>query len=88
MLTKFYRKIVPEKIRKVIYNAFLGRFLSFVRDPNGESKCLWYRIYYSIFSPKNAIPHLKTNHGNFLLIDKPHYLVGKVLKCDLIKNTQ
>lgn len=53
MLTKFYRKIVPEKIRKVIYKAFLGRLLSFVRDPNGESKCLWYRIYYSIFSPKN-----------------------------------
>ena len=55
MLTKFYRKIVPEKIRKVIYNAFLGCLLSFVRDLNGKSKCLWYRIYYSIFSPKNEI---------------------------------
>lgn len=55
MLAKLYRKIVPERIRKVIYKAFLGRLLFFVRNLNGKLKCLWYRFYYSIIPPKNGI---------------------------------
>lgn len=53
MFAELYRKIIPEKTRKVVYKAFLGRLLSFVRDPYGESRCLWYRTYYTIVSPKN-----------------------------------
>lgn len=42
MLTKFYRKIVPEKTRKVIYKAFLGNLLMFIRDFSGAMK--WFGV--------------------------------------------
>lgn len=54
-ISSLYRKIVPEKTRKVIYKAFLGNLLMFIRDFSGTMK--WYRckLYYSIFSPKDEI---------------------------------
>jgi hypothetical protein len=54
-ISSLYRKIVPEKTRKVIYKAFLGDLLMLIRDFSGTMK--WYRckLYYSIFSPKNEI---------------------------------
>ena len=31
-ISSFYRKIVPEKTRKVIYKAFLGNLLMLIRE--------------------------------------------------------
>ena len=54
MLTALYRKTVPKKVRDVIYQAFLGKFLSVFREFSENTKCTWYRCYYSIIPPKNA----------------------------------
>lgn len=52
MFAELYRKIIPEKTRKVIYKAFLGRLLMFIRE---TMRWYWCKLYYSIVSPKNEI---------------------------------
>lgn len=54
-ISSFYRKIVPEKTRKVIYKAFLGNLLMLIRGFPGTMRWYRYKLYYSIFSPKNEI---------------------------------
>ena len=54
-ISSFYRKIVPDKTRKVIYKAFLGNLLMLIRDFPGTTRWYRYKLYYSIFSPKNEI---------------------------------
>ena len=51
-ISSFYRKIVPEKTRKVIYKAFLGNLLMLIRDFPGTTRWYRYKLYYSIFSLK------------------------------------
>ena len=55
MFAKLYRKMVPEKTRKVIYKAFLGHLLLLIRNFLGTIRWYRYKLYYSIFSPKNEI---------------------------------
>ena len=50
-ISSFYRKIVPEKTRKVIYKAFLGNLLMLIRGFPGTMRWYRYKLYYSIFSP-------------------------------------
>ena len=53
MLAKLYRKIVPGKIRKIIYNTFLDRLLILIRNFEGTMRWYWCKLFYAIVSPKN-----------------------------------
>lgn len=53
MLAKLYRKIVPGKIRKIIYNTFLDRLLILIRNFEGIMRWYWCKLFYAIVSPKN-----------------------------------
>lgn len=49
MITSLYRKVLPIKVRKYIYELFLRDVLWFMRGP---MKCRWYYFYYFIATPK------------------------------------
>ncbi|MCD8317735.1 MAG: hypothetical protein LUC45_02245 [Paraprevotella sp.] len=50
MIVTLYRKMVPEKIRDVVYKAFLGEALRFYRK--WCQNRLHYLIRYSVIPPK------------------------------------
>lgn len=52
MIAAFYRRIVSEKSRDLIYKAFLGDLLIMIRNSKEWRKCKWYGLYYSIVTPK------------------------------------
>ena len=46
MLTRIYRKLIPISFRKILYEAFLGKLLSFIRNFNVIAKSkfnYWFR---------------------------------------------
>lgn len=53
MLVNFYKKVVPIKMQKILYQSFLGHTVAIIRNPKEGIKCLWCRIYYSFVTPKN-----------------------------------
>ncbi len=51
MIAGLYRRVVPEKLRKRIYSAFLGGLLTIIRNPK-LLKYLMGGVFYSIVTPK------------------------------------
>ena len=52
MLVALYRKCISPNLRAFIYKLFLGDFLVIIRNPKHWIKHKWYKIYYSIVTPK------------------------------------
>lgn len=51
-IVTLYRKVVPERVRKIIYKAFLGNFLLVIRSSKRWMKFFKYKLYYTLFPPK------------------------------------
>ena len=47
-----YRTIIPEKIRVIIYAAFLGELLQSIRGLKRKMKFIKYKLYYTVVTPK------------------------------------
>jgi hypothetical protein len=71
MLTKLYRKYVPEPIRDKIYMAFLGYFLFFVRNFKESLKCVYIYLFQSIL-PKTPQNELYAFMGKYGLTPYPY----------------
>ena len=85
--------VIP--IKKEDQNSYINKSVHFVYDPSIENPLPWYVNLIRPFSKRlnppdsfilpDAVTRLSSIHGDYMLIDKPHYIVGKVENVNLIE---
>ncbi len=78
-LTRIYRQIVPEKIRKSLYKAFVKQLL----DISDFIKYKGYYLFFSVFTPKTEKNECNYFLGKYSIVNYPYPYYFEYMKKDI-----